>query len=242
MARRLSTKLEYIEYQFTNMAITERAREIARIGQDAFWSSVAAECPEIETGDFPPECAVLLDEVLAESVQTWMDINNLKLQFGEPRAEQWFKVERTDGNVQYATKTDGGYCLWGSGFIIREFANLKELTPVDEPPTELKQGYVHFEGKHYCRAIIDRNSWWNGWAMPWIHHEDVDDLMNALNNGGIAGKLEWDGDNIKVWEDHGEDELVYAYDIHPTDEFGENYYYFGGEGLCFEFSKTKENE
>lgn len=218
--------------------ITERAKQIARIGQDAFWASVAAECPEIESGDFPPECAVLLDDVLAQSVQTWMDINNLKLQFGEPREEdgQWYKVVRTDGNIQYATKSGSGYALWGSGFIISEFGNLKELTPVDEPPVEYELGYVHFEGEHYCRAIIDKNRWWNGWAMPWIHEEDIKNLVEMLNDGGIAGRMDWERDAIKVWEDGG-DELVYSHHIQPTDTFGEKYYYLGGEGLCFEFSK-----
>lgn len=155
--------------------------------------------------------------------------------------QQWYRVERTDGNVQYATKTEGGYLLWGSGFVIKKFDKLQSLTKVDEVPTNIKHGYAFFEGMSFYKAYHDANHWWNGWACPWIHKDDVKRLVEEMNDGGSATRFVWNGDNIDVYWDQEYEEPQDKPD--GTIELQEDgYYYWGGEGLCFDFMNDKELE
>lgn len=159
--------------------------------------------------------------------------------------EQWYKVTRYDGTVQYATKWNDQYFLWGSGFGIGEF-DAYSVEEVDDIPNNYERGFVFFEFEtETFKAVIDTNRWWNGWAMPYIHESDVKRLCHMLNENPDMSYTMSEDKTILV-ECHEFDDIPDTTIIpeQPFDD-GETYYYFGGEGLCFDFktnTNTNENE
>jgi hypothetical protein len=63
------------EVMATNTFDKTRIENAVGIAQDAFWYAIADAFPEIETGDYPPLDTVLLDKVLLDAVNLWLDLN-----------------------------------------------------------------------------------------------------------------------------------------------------------------------
>lgn len=105
----------------------------------------------------------------------------------------------------------------------------------------LVKGFANFEGEKetYMRAFCDPNNRWNGWARPYIHCEDIAKCISLVawkDADGDGHFFEMIGDKLKTWtifqgEVEGE-EL-----IEPIEIEGEKYYWFGDEGLVFDFEQ-----
>lgn len=149
----------------------------------------------------------------------------------------WYKVLRHDGVVQYALKKDDVYYLGGSGFGIINF-DAASVTPIEGcPPVRNAHTYVCFDGdsNNVFKAIVDKNNRWNGWEMPFIHASDVVRMMNYLSDGGDWITYAINNDVITITyvnDDFDETSVIY-----PTTIDGETYYYFGNEGWVFEVAK-----
>lgn len=52
-----------------------RLKEIERKARDAFWSVVAEECPEVATGDFPPDLHFEMSSRLKYYINAWYELN-----------------------------------------------------------------------------------------------------------------------------------------------------------------------
>jgi hypothetical protein len=71
---------------------------------------------------------------------------------------------------------------------------------------------------------------WNGWEMPLISIESINDLISELN--GDYYQLKLDGDKIEIGYS---DDLETIVDILEPIEIGEKIYYdFAWLGLCFQ--------
>lgn len=42
---------------------------------DAFWSNIVADCPNVESGDLPPEIVMELQESATKAVKAWLEYN-----------------------------------------------------------------------------------------------------------------------------------------------------------------------
>lgn len=160
------------------------------------------------------------------------------------KTQQWFKITRHDGKVQYASKWSGeqDYFLYGYGFGIKEFDALS-VEPVDEVPVNMVKGMAQLDDTRFYRAYNNINSWWNGWAMPYIHADDVPLMIEDISDEswmtmklieGIVTIEYSDKDNHQ----EGETQIV----IEPTIIDNEPYYYFGNEGWVFDFRSMEDHE
>lgn len=143
----------------------------------------------------------------------------------------YYKINRPDGSVQYATKYKDSYFLYGSGFGYRKLDCIS-IEEIEEIPTEYKSGYVYFDDGVCFRAIVNSNNRWNGWYMPFIHESEIDKFISLIywEEFGIVR----DGNVITIIHD-GEEEIV-----EPTEILGEKWYYLGNQGLCFEFVEVEQ--
>lgn len=154
------------------------------------------------------------------------------------RKPQWYKITRLDGAVQYACKYENeeAYYMWGSGFGIKRFAKTKSIEKAESVPTELVVGFASFDCEDdKFKAVINKNSWWNGWAMPWIHHSDIVRFCEFMSMDEEYMTMKMKSGNLVIHrlEEVGED---YEFEtIEPTELLGEKYYYLGGGGFTFEF-------
>jgi hypothetical protein len=83
-------------------------------------------------------------------------------------------------------------------------------------------------------AYCDPRNTWNGWARPYIHHKYAFYLMQMISGGDSTYTRECD--SIRVI--YGDDYNVL---IEPTILNGEAYYYFGDEGICFDFDPIEND-
>lgn len=152
----------------------------------------------------------------------------------------WYAVHRHDGIVQYATKENDLYFLGGSGFGIREFDAIKVEPIKGTPPHKLIEGIAYLEGDHSYRGIVNANSTWNGWAMPWILAEDIERFIEDMNvcteecEVGIMFELK---DGVLK---HSDRQYPGEFDDEEPmmNILGKDCYFLGNLGFCFEF-KTK---
>jgi hypothetical protein len=101
----------------------------------------------------------------------------------------------------------------------------------------LVKGIANFEGEVSTNMIAYANPYkgWNGWAMPYIHHYFVDELIQMLSHP--ENTYTWEEKNVRVI--YGDEYNVL---IEPEIINGDVYYYFGSEGICFDFKPLKESE
>ena len=148
---------------------------------------------------------------------------------------KWYKIKRTDGSTQYATKHDGLYYLGGSGFGISKLGDCISVEEVDEKPTSFVEGFAFFDDDEgMFRAIEDKNSSWNGWSVPYIHHSEIDRLAEMINwdeGEDDAHIIYREGENVIIETRDGE---VWKDVVEPTFFNGEPYYYMNS-GWCFMF-------
>lgn len=99
------------------------------------------------------------------------------------------------------------------------------------------KGIANFEGEIGTNMIAyaDPKRTWNGWHTPYIHHLFVDELIQMLSHP--ENTYTWEGENVRVI--YGDEYNVL---IEPQIIEGEVYYYFGNEGICFDFEPLKESE
>lgn len=148
--------------------------------------------------------------------------------------QRWYKVTRHNGIIEYASKYDGykEYYLWGSGFGILGFDAI-DVEEVDDIPTHYTLGTAYFDDGLEFQALHDKNRWWNGWAMPFIHESCIKRLCDELSDE------EWT--TYKIQEDDSLLITYHEYDdqepsiVQPTNILGQTWYYLGNEGLCFNF-------
>lgn len=153
---------------------------------------------------------------------------------------QWYEVVRKDGTKQYATKTEGGYLLYGSGFVITKL-DAVSVTPIDSVPTNLKQGFVYLDSSEegLYKAICDTNDRWNGWAKPYISEDDIERLCELISDEQfITYRYEKDNNRVVVVDNEGYEEDHY---IESEELEGQTWYYLGGEGLIFDFEPMPFN-
>lgn len=143
----------------------------------------------------------------------------------------YYKINRHDGSVQYATKYKDNYFLYGSGFGYSKLDCIS-IEEVEEIPTEYKSGYVYFDDGVCFRAIVDQNNRWNGWYMPWIHESEIDRFFEICSYEDF--RMTKEGDNVTIINDD-EQEVV-----SPTEILGEKWYYLGNQGLCFDFVEVEQ--
>lgn len=100
----------------------------------------------------------------------------------------------------------------------------------------LVKGIANFEGDTSTNmlAYCDPKNTWNGWARPYIHHSYAFYLMQMIS-GGDSTYTRQEGNILVVYGDD------YSVLIKPTMIEGEEYYYFGDEGICFDFEPTKND-
>jgi hypothetical protein len=100
----------------------------------------------------------------------------------------------------------------------------------------LVKGIASFEGEEATNmvAYCDLYKGWNGWAMPYIHHHFVNELIQMLSHP--ENTYTWEGENVRVIYGDEYDVL-----IKPEIIEGEVYYYFGDEGICFDFEPLKKD-
>jgi hypothetical protein len=60
----------------TNTSLETRIAKAAQSGEDAFWTAVAAEFPEVKSGDLDPETSLRLSEKMKASIRIWLEINS----------------------------------------------------------------------------------------------------------------------------------------------------------------------
>ena len=101
----------------------------------------------------------------------------------------------------------------------------------------LIKGIASFDGEMSSNmvAFCDPKNTWNGWAKPYIHHYFVDELIQMLSHP--ENTYTWEEKNVRVI--YGDEYNVL---IEPQIIEGEVYYYFGNEGICFDFEPLKESE
>ena len=101
----------------------------------------------------------------------------------------------------------------------------------------LVKGIANFEDEVSTNMIAyaNPNRTWNGWAMPFIHHYFVDELIQMLSHP--ENTYTWEEKNVRVI--YGDEYNVL---IKPEIINGDVYYYFGNEGICFDFEPLKESE
>lgn len=151
--------------------------------------------------------------------------------------QQWYKVTRSNGAVQYATKTNDIYYLGGSGFGYKSLDAIS-IEPIEAIPSDVVKGIANFEGDEATnmRAYCNPHDTWNGWAKPYIHIDDIPKFISLASWEDHIFKME--GDNLRVVQLYdGEvenDDL-----IEPTIFEGGAYYYLGNEGLVFDFEQIK---
>ena len=92
-------------------------------------------------------------------------------------------------------------------------------------------GEAFFDDGPTYRAICNLNSRWNGWYMPFISEKDIEQFIK--DTGWDDMKLSMDG-RVVVCEHDGE-----VSRIKPTGILGEEWYYFGDYGWCFNFKTEK---
>lgn len=54
----------------------QRIQDAAAAAQEAFWTTVAAAFPEIQSGDFPSCAQFKFDEACTQAVETWVSGNS----------------------------------------------------------------------------------------------------------------------------------------------------------------------
>lgn len=151
--------------------------------------------------------------------------------------QQWYKVTRPNGVIQYATKNGESYFLGGSGFGYSQLEAIS-IEPIEALPSELRKGFANFEGDEATnmRAYCNPHRTWNGWAMPYIHVDDIPKFISLASWEDHIFKME--GDNLRVvqlYDGEVENDDI----IEPRIFDGEKYYYLGDEGLVFDFEPTK---
>lgn len=104
--------------------------------------------------------------------------------------------------------------------------------------TNLIKGIASFESDESTnmRAYCDPYKGWNGWAMPYIHTDDIPKFISLASWEDHTFKME--GDKLRVIQ-YYQGEVENDDLIEPTIFEGEKYYYLGNEGLVFDFEPTK---
>jgi hypothetical protein len=152
---------------------------------------------------------------------------------------QWYEILRKDGTKNYATRWNdsGEYYLGGSGFGYKSFDCIS-ITPIESVPTNNKIGVVSFDGDEtYFKALCDTNHTWNGWACPFIHVDDVERLCRYISSDDYCTYTYEDGVvNVVYLDDEDCNDTIEPYILD-----GVLYYYFGGEGLCFDFETANSD-
>lgn len=154
--------------------------------------------------------------------------------------QEWYKVNRKDGNVQYATKHENGWLLGGSGFVY-EYLDAISIEPIDGfPPTKNKHMLVGFDDtKMGYKAIVDLNDRWNGWLRPYIAKDDALRMLNDIGTDESWIKWVVVDDVITITDvDYGDD--IDTIELEEID--GEQYYYFGNLGWVFDEFKGDYND
>jgi len=146
------------------------------------------------------------------------------------KMKNWYKVTRHDGNIEYATKSENGWCLGGSGWVYKHL-DAMSIEPIDELPQDEVETYVGFDITEIpYKAIVDMNDTWNGWLKPYIHKDDVVRMLEDLSGDWMRWTIE-DGVISIMDSDVG-------YDVVDTIEIShigdQQYYYFGNLGWCFQ--------
>jgi len=160
---------------------------------------------------------------------------------------QWYEVLRPDGTKQYAqgyVSEDGsksGWLLWGSGFVINKLVAIS-ITPYNGIPENEKHGIAHFDGmvEHRYKAVCNTNSRWNGWYRPFIHVDDIERLCKDLTQEEY--QLEFTTNKRVKISEVVADVVHHEEIIEPTVINGENYYYMGNGGWCFQFAPYDDQE
>jgi hypothetical protein len=154
---------------------------------------------------------------------------------------QWYKILFKDGRINYATKRYDLYFLGGYGFGHTDFDAV--ITPMEGyPPSDDIHTYVCFDSDtmNVFRAIIDKNSRWNGWECPYIHIDDVQKLLDYLCKPELeCYKYKWDGNDILLTDSYDDN---HESRIEPSIIDGETYYFFGGEGFTFEQARLQHED
>jgi len=76
-----------------------RRVEAVDTAEDMFWASIAADYPEINSGDFPPELAMAMSEQLLRHVKVWLELNE------KPEVKK--NVEILLHNIEYSYHEGG---------------------------------------------------------------------------------------------------------------------------------------
>ncbi|NQU52173.1 MAG: hypothetical protein HQ522_06495 [Bacteroidetes bacterium] len=96
-------------------------------------------------------------------------------------------------------------------------------------------GLAYFEDGPKWKAISNVNLRWNGWAMPFIHKSDIQNMCDAISDPQYT-KYEMINDNVVITCKNNPDEPIPVI-IEPSFLDGEIYYYMGDEGLIWQFNQ-----
>lgn len=155
------------------------------------------------------------------------------------KKQDWFKITRKNGLIQYALKIDNSFYLNGFGFAIKNFDCIS-IEQIESIPNELKIGIASFDGdkKTNLKAICNPNDLWNGWHKPYIHTTSIKKLCKILSLDGYMNcQMNFGQLQILTFCDGKiENESI----IEPSVINGEIYYYLGNEGFVFDFKQTKK--
>lgn len=106
--------------------------------------------------------------------------------------------------------------------------NNENLVPAKFKFDELNSTYI---------GLHNPASRWNGWANPFISEKSIKKLLRHLNNPEyLIAKMQKDN-SVYLLDLQYED--IEAEILEPININGENYYYFGYLGYCFNAIKTK---
>lgn len=116
--------------------------------------------------------------------------------------------------------------------IAKEFNHLKKYVMKNEILVPaiftFDETECHFKGLH------NPKSGWNGWYMPYIHEDSINDFISIVSTNEDNYQLEGDSLHVTNYEcGH----VVYSGVIEPTIIEGGKYYNLGFEGLCFDIVK-----
>jgi len=160
------------------------------------------------------------------------------MKVSESKVGQWYKIVRNDGNVQYVLGADGGFVLYGSGFVIKTL-DVVSIEPIDKVPTNFEKGYCTIDGEDCFPCVCNTNDRWNGWAQPMIPVEHKDLILNFYN---VVD------DGYLMQENKKTGDLEYLDMEYPTEKstiykvkyLGEEYYSFWGVGHTWDFITPEE--
>lgn len=97
---------------------------------------------------------------------------------------------------------------------------------------ELTEGSLFIDDSKQFKGLTNLKRNWNGWAVPFIHIDEVESFINEFSDGKI---LFLDSFKNLIFSDDG-DIIV----IEQTEIEGEFYYSLEDLVWCFEFTTTKK--